>query len=218
MPGSGTLALRIVGVENRCSHKKHTDVSGTLVAMLQDPGGRNPAPGRLRAVQAFVNTLDIENGVEELDSLEALREVLVRVGVLEPAAVLRPRDLGTALEVREALRLLALGNNGLPVDADASATLERAARAAHLSLRFDRGTSDLVPEAPGLDAALGSLLAIVHTAIVDGSWRRLKACRREVCHWLYYDRSRNASSIWCAMAVCGNRTKTGRYRRRLASA
>jgi predicted RNA-binding Zn ribbon-like protein len=35
-----------------------------------------------------------------------------------------------------------------------------------------------------------------------------------VCHWLFYDRSRNRSAVWCQMAVCGNRTKTKAYRAR----
>jgi hypothetical protein len=39
-----------------------------------------PAPALLRLVQAFVNTLDIENGVEEPASPAALRDVLVRIG------------------------------------------------------------------------------------------------------------------------------------------
>jgi predicted RNA-binding Zn ribbon-like protein len=33
---------------------------------------------------------------------------------------------------------------------------------------------------------------------------------------VFYDRSRNRGSHWCAMSVCGNRTKTRRYRARRA--
>lgn len=184
--------------------------------MFADPGGRAPAPEPLRSVQLFVNTLDIENGVEELVDPEALRVALLRAGVLPDAdAPLSEADVGVALAVREALRELALGNNGGTVGPDALATLMRAARTANLSVTFPPGgVTRLVPAADGLDGALGRLLAIVHDAQVDGSWRRLKTCRRDVCHWLYYDRSRNASSIWCAMSVCGNRTNTKRYRAR----
>jgi predicted RNA-binding Zn ribbon-like protein len=48
--------------------------------------------------------------------------------------------------------------------------------------------------------------------MVAGNWTRLKACPRDVCGWIFYDRSRNSSSRWCAMSVCGNRTKTKRFR------
>ena len=79
------------------------------------------------------------------------------------------------------------------------------------------GTASLVPQAPGMDGALGGIVAIAYAAMADGSWRRLKACRRDVCQWAFYDHSRNRSGAWCAMAICGNRTKTRGYRRRRAS-
>ena len=45
--------------------------------------------------------------------------------------------------------------------------------------------------------------------------RRLRICPN--CNWLFVDRSRNDSRLWCDMAVCGNRQKAKRhYRRRKA--
>lgn len=186
--------------------------------MIPDPGGRSPAPTALRPVQVFVNTLDIENGFEELASPEALAEVLVRAGVagddLRPTAA----DLRAALEVREGLRALLLANNGVQVDAEQLAPLERATRAAQLAATFATdGSAELVCGAPGVDGALGRIVAIVVRADADGSLARLKACRRDVCHWVFYDRSRNRGSHWCAMSVCGNRTKTKAYRHRRAA-
>jgi predicted RNA-binding Zn ribbon-like protein len=188
--------------------------------MLQDPGGRERAPGPLRLVQLFVNTLDIENDVEELSSAAALGETLVRIGALpEHEGRLGDTDLRIAVEAREALRSLSLGNSGIPVPKDALVTLERVARAAQFTLRFQPdGRARLVPAATGLDGALGRILAVVHEAMMDGSWARLKGCPRDVCHWVFYDRSRNGSGKWCAMAVCGNRTNTRAYRGRRARA
>ena len=60
--------------------------------------------------------------------------------------------------------------------------------------------------------ALGELVLRVHEASLDGSLRRLKACRRSRCHWLFWDCSPPASGIWCTMAICGNRTKVRRFR------
>ena len=176
--------------------------------MLPDPGNRPPAPGPLRLVQAFVNTLDIENGVEELVTPEALRGALPLAD--EP---LDEADLAHALTVREALRELLLANNGGAVSHEAISILERAAAAAHLTLGFgEEGRAGLVPRAAGLDGALGRVLAAVYGAMADGSWSRLKACPREVCRWVFYDASRNRSGRWCAMSVCGNRTKKARLR------
>ena len=185
--------------------------------MLQEPGRREPAPQPLRLVQAFVNTRDIENDVEELTTPEALRAALARIGVLDgDEALLGEGDLRHALEVREALRELLLANNGGSVRPDALATLERAARSGHVGISFSPGHADLVAEARGVDGALGRILAVIPVAVADGTWPRLKACPRDVCHWVFYDRSRNHSSTWCSMSVCGNRTKTRRYRARRA--
>jgi predicted RNA-binding Zn ribbon-like protein len=186
--------------------------------VLKDPGDRAPAPGPLRLVQAFVNTVDTENGVEELDRPEALRALLSRLDLPGGDGPVGDDDLERALAVREALRALLLGNNGVVVPADAYRTLEQAGRDGRLAVRFAAdGTAVLAAEAAGPDGALGGLVGVAYTAMAEGSWRRLKACRREICHWIYYDRSRNGSSTWCAMSVCGNRTKTRAYRVRRAS-
>jgi predicted RNA-binding Zn ribbon-like protein len=156
-----------------------------------------------------VNTLDIENGVEELSSPEALRAALP-LSADEP---LDGADLDHGLAVREALRLLLLANNGAAFPDEARSVLERASAAAHLTLELDEaGTARLVPRAGGLDGAIGQVLAAVYGAMADGTWARLKACPREVCHWVFYDASRNRSGKWCAMSVCGNRTKKARLR------
>lgn len=41
---------------------------------------------------------------------------------------------------------------------------------------------------------------------------RIRICAH--CGWLFLDRSRNRSRVWCDMAVCGNRTKARRYYRK----
>src|SRR5437870_13318047 len=82
-----------------------------------------PAPGRLGLVERFVNTVDFEHGREVLSSPERLRDVLE----LEPGIQIRPGDLRRAIEVREALRSLALANNGGGADPGAASVLEEAA-------------------------------------------------------------------------------------------
>jgi predicted RNA-binding Zn ribbon-like protein len=51
----------------------------------------------------------------------------------------------------------------------------------------------------------------------DDTVARLRICPN--CTWLFVDRSRNSSRLWCDMAVCGNRQKASRHyrRRRLAA-
>src|SRR5437763_13472130 len=168
----------------------------------------DPAPGRLELVRRFVNTVDHEHGREVLHAPVRLQALLVELGLLDPGARVTARDLGRALELRETLRALALANNGVPTDS----VLE-----AELTVRIDGGAGTLEPSRRDVDGALADLVGIVYTALADGTWSRLKACRRDVCHWLFYDRSRNQSAVWCRMAVCGNRIKTRAYRERRAT-
>jgi predicted RNA-binding Zn ribbon-like protein len=57
-------------------------------------------------------------------------------------------------------------------------------------------------------------LAVVAEAMADGTWSRLKACPGPHCGWTFYDSSRNRSSQWCSMAICGNRVKGHAFRER----
>jgi predicted RNA-binding Zn ribbon-like protein len=65
----------------------------------------------------------------------------------------------------------------------------------------------------------GDMLALVLSAIQEGSWDRLKACPD--CHWVFFDHSRNGSKRWCLMTAaaggpggrsCGSIAKVKRYR------
>jgi predicted RNA-binding Zn ribbon-like protein len=48
-----------------------------------------------------------------------------------------------------------------------------------------------------------------------GPLGRLKVCAE--CRWLFLDRSRNGSRLWCSMNECGGRSKMRRYRARRAT-
>jgi predicted RNA-binding Zn ribbon-like protein len=70
-----------------------------------------PAPGRLELVRAFVNTLDIEAGTDELSSPAALAAWLRERDLTGPAASASPAteaDLRQAIAMREALRAVLL--------------------------------------------------------------------------------------------------------------
>ena len=182
-----------------------------------EPGGREAAPGPLALVQAFVNTREAERGWEELADPDSLRRWFADRGVLPETGLVEVADVERAREVREALRALLVANNGGEVDVWAVGALNRAAERARLEVRFGADGGTLVePASGGVDGALGRILAAVHAGMEEGTWGRLKACRNEGCTWAFYDRSRNRSGGWCSMAVCGNRTKTRAYRRRMS--
>ena len=172
----------------------------------------------LELILAFVNTVDLEEGREELDSAAALGQWLAVHGLVSESSRAVGADLRSALTLREAFRDLALANNGVEVDADqAVGALEWAARRARLVVRFgEDGSVRFEPAAAGIAGGLGKLVATAATAMATGSWSRFKACRSETCGWAFVDESRNASRTWCSMEVCGNREKARAFRRRQA--
>jgi predicted RNA-binding Zn ribbon-like protein len=172
-------------------------------------------------VADFVNTFELDEGIDHLGSPSQLRAWLAERGLVGARADVDRGDLRRAREVREALRTLLLANNGLAADSRTAArVLDRAAAHAGVRLRFSQfGAATLEPDRrSGVDAALGILLGRVAELMAEGSWSRLKACRAEDCHWAFYDRARNQSRAWCSMRVCGNRQKARVYRRRHARA
>jgi predicted RNA-binding Zn ribbon-like protein len=65
--------------------------------------------------------------------------------------------------------------------------------------------------------AFEAALAVSALSLLSGvTMARLRICPN--CNWLFLDRSRNSSRVWCDMAVCGNRRKASRhYHRRKAA-
>jgi predicted RNA-binding Zn ribbon-like protein len=175
------------------------------------------APGELELVRQFVNTNDIDDGIETFASPEDLRRWLSEHD-LEAAGELGEQELERAIDLREALRALLLANSGEPLEAGAVEALNDSARQVKLSVRFEPdGGSALAPETTGVDGALGAILAIVYRSMAEGTWPRLKACRADTCQWAFYDTSKNRSAHWCTMRVCGNRAKARTYRKRHGS-
>jgi predicted RNA-binding Zn ribbon-like protein len=179
---------------------------------------RERAAGDLGLVQAFVNTLDVLPGTEELRDPNTLRSWLVANGLMREDEAVDESDLKHAIAVREAMRAVIGGNNGHRVYPVEIATLNEAATVSRLRMRFGRdGTARLEPEANGPVGAMGRLVAALYSAMQDESWARLKLCTDDNCRWVFFDRSKNHSSRWCSMDSCGNRAKARRFRQRRSS-
>jgi predicted RNA-binding Zn ribbon-like protein len=174
-----------------------------------------PAPGDLALVQRFVNSIDLGTHADELADPEHLGAWLREAGLAGGDAVFDDAARRRLISFREALRRLLLAHNGAELDRGAVATLDAAARDAHVQVAFaPDGTARLAPAHGGAEGVLGRLLAIIARAEAEGTWPRLKACPGDACMWAFYDRSRNRSRTWCTMSVCGNRAKARSYRAR----
>jgi predicted RNA-binding Zn ribbon-like protein len=217
-----------------------------MPATAREAQGRGPdigiAPGHLGTLQAFVNTLDIEQGTDELASPADLDAWLRQTGLADgPADPSGPRELSAAIELREALREVlrshvtprsAAGNRRQPTDsatfnagvgdrraAVAAARVARVAAAMRAGIDVDpSGRVVVVPVGAGARAGLTRLLLIGAEAATAGTWTRLKVCSADDCQWAFYDRSPTHSGCWCSMQICGSRAKSRAYRSRAVRA
>lgn len=184
------------------------------------PAGRAPAPPPLDLVQDFVNTEIAVWAVDDVATPDALGEWLRSRGLLGDGDAVDAGAFVRARALRRVLRELAAANARGSMPADALRA-EFASIAAETPLRFELdedGRIEIEPGLGGVDGALARILARVLEAQAAGTWKRLKSCPGPHCGWLFYDGSRNVSSRWCSMSICGNRTKTAAYRRRRKAA
>ena len=194
----------------------HPDPGKGAPGPSEQPAGRMPAPGDLAVVQAFVNTNDMEGGDERLGDPDALGTWLVAGGLCERGVRVTRAQFRVAIDVREGLRALGWANNGEPLDRAALERLNEAAEQIPLTARFSQGEWHTQGFHEGVSGALAWILGAVTKGMSDGTWSRMKACKRDRCRWLFYDHSRNRSAVWCLMEVCGNKEKAMAYRKRRA--
>jgi predicted RNA-binding Zn ribbon-like protein len=182
-----------------------------------EPGGRPKAPGRLETLQRFVNTYnkDFPPAWDRLGTPAKARAWLLRKRLVAPPVRITNGDAARLRELREALRALVAANRGAAVPRDVLEALRLEGAGVRLRVGLGpSGATELEPVGRGADAAVATILDILHEAQITGVWPRLKACRQ--CGYAFFDRSKNRSAAWCAMSICGNRTKNRTYRRRRA--
>jgi predicted RNA-binding Zn ribbon-like protein len=180
-----------------------------------EPGGRAKAPGRLELLQRFINTYnhDFPPAWDRLGTPEKAQAWLRRKRLLAPDDRISAAEAGRLRALREAIRALAVANQGGRPDRAATVLVRGASGTAALRIVVDdAGRTALEPERGGVDGAVATLLGILHEAQLTGDWPRLKGCRQ--CGYAFFDRSKNRSAGWCAMSICGNRTKNRAYYRR----
>jgi predicted RNA-binding Zn ribbon-like protein len=153
---------------------------------------------------------------ETLVSVEALRDWLRARGLIAGSRPLTGHDLDRALAVREGLRALAFANNDHTLDQGAIDAMRQASAGAGTQIHIEPDGPRFVADTmTGIEGPIGALFAITARAMIDGTWRRLKACPGRHCGWAFYDHSRNQSGRWCSMKVCGDREKARAYYQRM---
>lgn len=195
----------------------YPSLRGLAVSPERQPGSREPAPGALALLQAFVNTEWNLDSVHE-DRFAEPQDVAAWLSdrdLLDRDIQLEASDLERVVDVRRGIRELLFVNNGADGDPAIIDRLNRGLEGATVFVRLDPSAPpDFTTVRRDLDGALGIIATLAALAQLDGRWSRLKACRGVECGWTFYDHSRNSSANWCSMSVCGSRTKAREYRRR----
>ncbi|MGH3086914.1 MAG: CGNR zinc finger domain-containing protein [Rubrobacteraceae bacterium] len=180
-----------------------------------DPNDMKPAPRRLRVVQEFVNTRSNLREVDVLEDVEGTTRWLIAHKLLPDGVETSGAERRRLVSFREGLRSL-LATRGAAEESSTFGELDELAGDALLRVRFaPSGEPRLLPaEEKGVEGAMSIMLAAIAHSAVEGTWKRLKACRNEKCRWIFYDGSKNRSGSWCDMQTCGARHKMRVYRER----
>lgn len=182
----------------------------------------------------FANTVSWRGGAEPSDRLPTYGELVrffAQSGLVSDAearrlkqeAARRPdtaaRVLRSAVELREALYRtfsgLAAGRSPRPADL---ASLNALLPAALAHLRVSRAGKAFGwrwnASAESLDRLLWPVARDAAVFLTSSDFSRLRTCANPRCRWLFLDTSKSGTRRWCSMAVCGNRHKVRRFRRR----
>lgn len=166
-------------------------------------------PPRAELIEAFANTIDLEEQTDELAGRERAARWLADHGLLEGPVRLGAGDHRDLLTLRDGVR------DALRIDGGTSVETRQAAEAVlrELPLRAGLGKSPIMPSAALRDArrAMAAISVAWSELAVTGEVARLKRCADDTCGWVFWDVSRNNSRRWCKMRVCGNRAKARAY-------
>lgn len=161
-------------------------------------GSPKVLPEYLEPVLAFVNSMDVEEGTDQLTDAAALTTWL------GSSAKASPAEFRLALELRTTLRGLALANHA-PADPVDTGCFTRLPFVATTEASFAP-----VADKPVL-RALTELAIGYARARATGEWQRLRICPGDNCYWGFWDSSPRGARRWCSMRVCGNRAKARTY-------
>jgi predicted RNA-binding Zn ribbon-like protein len=173
------------------------------------------APDDLELLREFVNTKDPDDHSDAIDQPDKLAGWLSEHELISRHAPVSIGDVETARRLRESLRSLTRLNCGCESGDAAAETINEISEMVTLRISLDEaGAAQLAPTDDGTPGVFARLLGIMYTAMIDGTWWRLKGCANDTCRWVYYDQSKNRSRRWCDTETCGNVMNARAYRER----
>jgi predicted RNA-binding Zn ribbon-like protein len=166
-------------------------------------------PPRLAPLINLINAHAVGGAPDAFDSTASAAAYLAECGFDASVVRVTPTGLRQLRSLRDAL--IAVIEH--PDDRSSWATLDAIASRAQLRVRFlAPGASELTSAASGVQAVVDQTIAILHNALADGSWSRVRLCALDLCHSAFYDATRSRTQRWHSYAMCGNRTNVAAYR------
>jgi predicted RNA-binding Zn ribbon-like protein len=159
----------------------------------------------------FVNTHDLEQATDRLDSPAALTGWLREYGLVDARVHAAATDLTAATRLREALRAAMRDHHAGRTE---HRELDEELAGYRLRAVLSDGRPRLEPADEGAHAGLGHIVAALIDSVGDHTWDRLKICAEDTCQWAFLDATKNRSRTWCSMSQCGGRAKSRAYRAR----
>jgi len=166
---------------------------------------KDAAPGLLRLIQSFANTLSADDAVDLLATREEAAAWL-RTAVLLPAeAGLSNSEHGALLRLRDSLRDILAAHTGAREDAEAAARLTKALADGRLVLIVEPASTVQLASAARASYAhvVASFAVAVAKSAAAGTWLRLKACADSECGQAFYDDSAVATAGHCSRHAAG---------------
>src|SRR5215469_5358961 len=140
-------------------------------------GEPGEAPGSLRFIEEFVNSVELPDGEDRLGTVAAAQRWLTARGI-DAEGFDEPARAGL-VELREAFRALLEANSGHEVPAETMDMVMHRLNDTRLSvvITAEGAHAHPAPDEKGENVFLGTLAAAMITASVYGTWQRLKICR-----------------------------------------
>ncbi|RZE62163.1 hypothetical protein C0Q98_10225 [Streptomyces albidoflavus] len=167
-------------------------------------------PALAALVEAFANTLDVDEVTDALATPEQLAAWLREYEELDAPDAISPEAHRDYLALRAGLREEMGARVGDVPDPALLAAADEAL-AAHPVAVSVTGALRPAPGTPADRLPLTRLAIAWSSLVATGDAARLKRCAEHTCAWVFWDVSKNRSRRWCSMQVCGNRNKSRTY-------
>ncbi|MEV6146772.1 CGNR zinc finger domain-containing protein [Streptomyces sp. NPDC006641] len=167
-------------------------------------------PASAVLVEAFANTVDVEEAHDEIATPAGLADWLKGRGLLDAPGETLTEVHENYVALRAGIREELGAHVGDTPDAELLAAADRVL-AEHPVLVTVRGSLAPAAELPAECGPLAALAIAWSELVTTGDAARLKRCAEHTCGWAFWDVSKNRSRRWCSMKVCGNRNKSRSY-------